>query len=214
MFRVSSLALLGLVFLTACTPTTSQSINTSAVAAMERAAPISDASAVNAPMTTTAVSPPPAQTHPADDSDIPGINDTKFGDEDPVVAKGTPVPPDNLMYQANIDEVKKALTTGKPGRLIGLPTGFAHGYPIYPATCMFGPENAVCTDEAGQVVTEDYLVAHTSVIRNSDVLALGLRCGKVCVDEQDNVLGYVSPDMVAWRDQNCTWANYGTPKCK
>lgn len=211
MFRMSSLALLGLVFLTACSPTTSQSIDTAAIAAMDRAA--STPMAVSAPTTTTADAAP-AQTHPADDSDIAGINDTKFGDEDSVAAKGTPVPPDNLMYQANIDEVKKALTTGKPGRLIGLPTGFAHGYPIYPATCMFGPENAVCTDEAGQVVTEDYLVAHTSVIRNSDVLALGLRCGKVCVDEQDNVLGYVSPDMVAWRDQNCTWANYGTPKCK
>ena len=213
MFRMSSLALLGLVFLTACTPTTSQSINTSAVAAMDRAAPISDPSAVNAPMTTTADAPP-VQTHPADDSDIPGINDTKFGDEDPVAAKGTPVPPDNLMYQANIDEVKKALTTGNPGRLIGLPTGFAHGYPIYPATCTFTSVAAVCQDSNGDLIDEDYLVAHTSVIRNSDVLALGLTCGKVCVDENDNVLGYVSPDMVAWRDQNCTWDGYGTPKCK
>ncbi len=122
------------------------------------------------------------------------------------------VPADSTEYQVDLVEMTQAINTSNAGRFVGLPTGFKHGYPIFPATCIFDPGNATCQLADGEEVDEAYLVAHTTVIRNIDVL--GLTCGLICVDEDGNVLGHVSKEMIAWRDRNCTWVDYGTPKCK
>ena len=122
------------------------------------------------------------------------------------------VPADGTEYQVDLVEMKQALTTKDPGRFVSLPTSFKLGYPVFAATCIFNPGEAECTLADGEVVDEAYLAAHTTVIRNIDVL--GLTCGQICVDEEGNVLGHVSKEMMAWRDRNCTWVDYGTPKCK
>ncbi|MEL1263066.1 hypothetical protein [Pseudoxanthomonas putridarboris] len=124
------------------------------------------------------------------------------------------LPPDGPEYQQHLLEVRQAAQTGSPGRLIGIPSKVsATGYPIYPATCTFYPDHAECELASGEVVDEAYLQAHTTVIRNADVLSLGMTCGVICIDDHGNVLGHVSQAMQAWRDQHCTWVDYGTSRC-
>lgn len=124
-------------------------------------------------------------------------------------------PSDGPEYQAHLLEVQAALRTGSPGRLVGIPTKVsANGYPIYPARCLFYPDHAECELADGEVVDEGYLQAHTTVIRNVDVLHGGMTCGVICIDEQGNVLGHVSRAMQAWRDENCRWVEYGTANCR
>lgn len=123
-------------------------------------------------------------------------------------------PPDGPEYQAHLLEVKAATQSGSPGRLVGVPTKVsANGYPIYPASCLFYPEHAECELADGEVVDEAYLKAHTTVIRNVDVLHGGMTCGIVCIDQQGNVLGHVSQTMQAWRERNCQWVEYGMANC-
>ncbi len=123
-------------------------------------------------------------------------------------------PPDGPEYQAHLLEVKAATQSGSPGRLVGVPTKVsANGYPIYPASCLFYPEHAECELADGEVVDEAYLKAHTTVIRNVDVLRGGMTCGIVCIDEEGNVLGHVSQTMQAWRERNCQWVEYGMADC-
>ena len=123
-------------------------------------------------------------------------------------------PPDGPEYQAHLLEVKAATQSGSPGRLVGVPTKVsANGYPIYPASCLFYPEHAECELADGEVVDEAYLKAHTTVIRNVDVLHGGMTCGIVCIDQQGNVLGHVSQTMQAWRERNCQWVEYGMADC-
>lgn len=123
-------------------------------------------------------------------------------------------PPDGPEYQAHLLEVKAATQSGSPGRLVGVPTKVsANGYPIYPASCLFYPEHAECELADGEVVDEAYLKAHTTVIRNVDVLHGGMTCGIVCIDQQGNVLGHVSQTMQAWRERNCQWLGYGMANC-
>ena len=123
-------------------------------------------------------------------------------------------PPDGPEYQAHLLEVKAASQSGSPGRLVGVPTKVsANGYPIYPASCLFYPEHAECELADGEVVDEAYLKAHTTVIRNVDVLHGGMTCGIVCIDEEGNVLGHVSQTMQAWRERNCQWVEYGMANC-
>lgn len=123
-------------------------------------------------------------------------------------------PPDGPEYQAHLLEVKAATQSGSPGRLVGVPTKVsANGYPIYPASCLFYPEHAECELADGEVVDEAYLKAHTTVIRNVDVLHGGMTCGIVCIDEEGNVLGHVSQTMQAWRERNCQWVEYGMADC-
>lgn len=123
-------------------------------------------------------------------------------------------PPDGPEYQAHLLEVKAATQSGSPGRLVGVPTKVsANGYPIYPASCLFYPEHAECELADGEVVDEAYLKAHTTVIRNVDVLHGGMTCGIVCIDEQGNVLGHVSQTMQAWRERNCQRVEYGMANC-
>lgn len=124
-------------------------------------------------------------------------------------------PPDGPEYQAHLLEVKAATQSGSPGRLVGIPTKVsANGYPIYPARCLFYPDHAECELADGEVVDEGYLQAHTTVIRNVDVLHGGMTCGVICIDEQGNVLGHVSRAMQAWRDEHCRWVEYGTANCR
>jgi hypothetical protein len=133
----------------------------------------------------------------------------------PQVEVSAAFPPDGPEYQAHLMEVKAATQSGSPGRLVGVPTKVsANGYPIYPASCIFYPEHAECELADGEVVDEGYLQAHTTVIRNVDVLHGGMTCGIVCIDEQGNVLGHVSRAMQAWRDQHCRWVDYGTASCE
>lgn len=123
-------------------------------------------------------------------------------------------PPDGPEYQAHLLEVKAATQSGSPGRLVGVPTKVsANGYPIYPASCLFYREHAECELADGEVVDEAYLKAHTTVIRNVDVLHGGMTCGIVCIDQQGNVLGHVSQTMQAWRERNCQWVEYGMANC-
>ena len=123
-------------------------------------------------------------------------------------------PPDGPEYQAHLLEVKAATQSGSPGRLVGVPTKVsANGYPIYPASCLFYAEHAECELADGEVVDEAYLKAHTTVIRNVDVLHGGMTCGIVCIDEEGNVLGHVSQTMQAWRERNCQWVEYGMADC-
>ena len=123
-------------------------------------------------------------------------------------------PPDGPEYQAHLLEVKAASQSGSPGRLVGVPTKVsANGYPIYPATCTFHPEHAECELANGEMVDEAYLQAHTTVIRNVDVLHGRMTCGVVCVDDQGSVLGHVSTAMQAWRERNCLWVEYGMAYC-
>ena len=123
-------------------------------------------------------------------------------------------PTDGPEYQAHLLEVQAALRTGSPGRLVGVPTKVsANGYPIYPARCLFYPDHAECELADGEVVDEGYLQAHTTVIRNVDVLHGSMTCGVICIDEQGNVLGHVSRAMQAWRDKHCRWVEYGTASC-
>ena len=123
-------------------------------------------------------------------------------------------PPDGPEYQAHLLEVKAATQSGSPGRLVGVPTKVsANGYPIYPARCLFYPDHAECELADGEVVDEAYLKAHTTVIRNVDVLHGGMTCGIVCIDEEGNVLGHVSQTMQAWRERNCQWVEYGMADC-
>ena len=123
-------------------------------------------------------------------------------------------PPDGPEYQAHLLEVKAATQSGSPGRLVGIPTKVsANGYPIYPASCLFYAEHAECELTDGEVVDEAYLKAHTTVIRNVDVLHGGMTCGIVCIDEEGNVLGHVSQTMQAWRERNCQWVEYGMADC-
>ena len=65
----------------------------------------------------------------------------------------------------------------------------------------------------GFTYDEAYLKAHTTVIRNVDVLRGGMTCGIVCIDEEGNVLGHVSQTMQAWRERNCQWVEYGMADC-
>lgn len=124
------------------------------------------------------------------------------------------LPADGPDYQMHLVEVQTALRTGSPGRLVGVPTKVsANGYPIYPATCTFYPDHAECELAGGEVSDEGYLQAHTTVIRNVDVLHGDMICGIVCIDDQGNVLGHVSKAMQAWRDKHCTWVDYGTARC-
>ena len=84
---------------------------------------------------------------------------------------------------------------------------------VYPATCTFHPEHAECELANGEMVDEAYLQAHTTVIRNVDVLHGRMTCGVVCVDDQGSVLGHVSTAMQAWRERNCLWVEYGMANC-
>lgn len=134
----------------------------------------------------------------------------------PPLSRPTPtaIPPDGPEYHQQLQEFKRAMLSKSPGRLLGLPTTFSSGYPVYPATCVFYAEHVECETHTGEIVDEDYLVTHTTVIRNVDVIEGGLTCGRICVDNDGRVLGYVSKEMVAWRDRNCTWIEYGNAKCK
>lgn len=124
-------------------------------------------------------------------------------------------PSDGPEYQAHLLEVQAAQRTGSPGRLVGVPTQVsANGYPIYPARCLFYPDHAECELADGEVVDEGYLQAHTTVIRNVDVLHGGMTCGVICIDEQGNALGHVSRAMQTWRDKHCRWVEYGTANCR
>lgn len=124
------------------------------------------------------------------------------------------IPADGTEYQVDLVEMKQAFANKDPGRFVNLPTKFVHGYPVFAATCDFYPEHAECALADGETVDEAYLSMHTTVIRNTDVLALGLTCGVVCVDDDANVVGHVSKEMLGWIERNCTWENYGYPKCK
>lgn len=140
------------------------------------------------------------------------------GNAQSVGAPGTTLPatfpPDGPEYQAHIAEVQAVSRTGVAGRLLAVPTQVsANGYPIYPATCTFYPGHAECKLANGEVVDEDYLRAHTTVIRNIDVLHGGMVCGVVCVDSQGAVLAHVSHAMQEWRGKHCRWQTYGKASC-
>lgn len=122
-------------------------------------------------------------------------------------------PADGDEYLMNMQEVKLAVDTGEPGRLLAVPQGFAMGYPIYPASCIFANNDVHCTLDSGKVVTEQYVADHTTVIRNSDVMELNITCGIVCVDANNVVLGHVSKEMLAWREDNCSVLEYGSYRC-
>lgn len=86
-------------------------------------------------------------------------------------------------------------------------------YPIFTATCFFNPENSECALGDGTLVDEAYLVNKLPLVRNWDALREDWSCGQVCVDEDGRVMGRVSPEMIAWRDRNCSWAVYGSARC-
>jgi hypothetical protein len=136
--------------------------------------------------------------------------------ENKVKSKNPPdaIPLDGPEYNRHLLEVRNAVMTNNPGRLVGMPAGFSEtGYPIYPATCIFWPKMAECSLSNGEVADEDYLIAHTTIIRNVDVLNPKMTCGKICVDEENRVLGYVSKEMYSWKNRNCEWLEYGNAKC-
>ncbi len=89
----------------------------------------------------------------------------------------------------------------------------ALGYPEFTAECVFTAHSAECALGNGEVVDEAYLAAHAPLVRNSDVLREEWACGTICVDETGRVMGRVSSEMMAWREQHCTWVQYGLPNC-
>ena len=126
-----------------------------------------------------------------------------------------PPPADSPRYLQEMREVSQALVQQDAGRLVGLPTGSFHGYPVYPATCNFYPDHSECELSDGEVVDESYLKGHVTLVKNADTFRL--TCGTdICVDEQGAVIGRVSEDMKAWRDRNCQWVpeNYGKMSCQ
>lgn len=86
-------------------------------------------------------------------------------------------------------------------------------YPVFQAKCYFSPENSECMLVDGTEVDEAYLVGKLPLVRNWDALREDWSCGQVCVDNEGRVIGRVSPEMIAWRDQNCSWAVYGSARC-
>lgn len=151
-------------------------------------------------------------------------NDTKFESGDvevdtaPTAKKaGAPLPADGADYTADLGTMTTAIQTGNPGRYFGLPQAFtATGYPIFPAQCTFINGKSTCVTAQGKLVTEDYLAGKTTVVRNIDVLDQASHtCGaQICVDNNANVIGHVSKQMIAWRKTNCTWTPDGTSVCR
>lgn len=196
------MSLMALVVITACSPTTPEAIASSTQAAMDRGARTQQTlEASESP--NMAFVPPPSEYQVASATVPAGLSNA---------TNQQAVPADSTEYQVDLVEMTQAINTRDPGRFVSLPSTFKNGYPVFAATCIFNPGEAECTLADGEVVDEAYLAAHTTVIRNIDVL--GLTCGTICVDEDGNVLGHVSKEMIAWRDRNCTWVDYGTPSCK
>lgn len=130
--------------------------------------------------------------------------------------KVVPLPADGVEYKMDLAAMTHAIQTNNPGEYVGLPTGFtATGYPVFPATCTFYDDHSEC-EVNGEAVDEAYLANKVVVMRNIDVLNTDAHtCGtEICVDNDGNVIGHVSKQMIAWRKANCTWAPYGTAKCK
>lgn len=124
------------------------------------------------------------------------------------------LPPDGTEYDQDLQEMARAMQTREPGRLIGMPVGFADtGYPLYPVKCEFQQDRAVCTTDWGQKIDEDVLERKLTVVRNVDVVFLNITCGVVCVDPTGRVIGRVSVAMQTWRGENCTFSGYGSARC-
>lgn len=88
-----------------------------------------------------------------------------------------------------------------------------NGYQGYPARCLFYPDHIECQLDDGSLVDEDYLVFHTTPVKDADVLNGTLTCGKICTDDNGRVVGHVSAEMTEWRKEHCIWELYGVPKC-
>ena len=198
--RLASLGLLAVIALAACSNTTNASTGKNeAFASASKAALAAPAPSVQ----------PSSTTKP--------VNGAQYASAQPAKPQRAPMPADGQEYQDDLAEMTRAIQTGQPGRYVGLPTGFTTtGYPVFPATCTFYDDHSECETANGEVVDEAYLANKTVVVRNTDVLNTAAHtCGtQICVDNDGNVIGHVSKQMIAWRKANCTWDPYGTAKCK
>ena len=123
------------------------------------------------------------------------------------------LPADSVQYLIDRQAALKDYEQVAPAGFVEPVARFEDGYPVFRATCIFGPTESECTLGHGEVVDEAYLSAHLPLVRNADVLRTDWACGEICVDEDGHVVGKVSPEMRAWREQHCTWVQYGLPNC-
>lgn len=219
-YRTILMGLVAALALSACAPAPQSSAEANAAMAHEVATTPAMAVASTAPVTSSTVLPPHQHsevkhtfyTEDAKGNLVPVATDTPAHKP-----KSNGVPADGAEYTTDLQTMTSAIHNNSPGRYLGLPNGFtATGYPIFPATCTFFDDHSECQTSSGEAVDEAYLANKVVVMRNIDVLNTTAHiCGtQICVDENGNVIGHVSKQMVAWRKANCTWAPYGTAKCK
>lgn len=88
--------------------------------------------------------------------------------------------------------------------------------PTYPITCIFyTTDYTKCTNEAGTVLEETFVVDVVTLVRNDLVISNeGYRCNLVCVDRTGKVRGRVSDEMLKWRSKHCLNPKAGVYYCK